>query len=53
MQQLATAVDETEFGLGYQPIHYAAYNGHLRIVKHLVEDCGYEHIFLESNGVNH
>lgn len=35
----ANAVDETEFGEGYRPLHYAAYAGHSETVRALLR-CG-------------
>lgn len=27
----------SEYGEGYRPVHYAAYNGHLDVLKYLIE----------------
>ena len=39
--RLKDAVDETDYGDGYRPLHYAAYAGHIDVVK-----------FLTSKGAN-
>mmetsp|Transcript_12266 Transcript_12266/g.24333 ORF Transcript_12266/g.24333 Transcript_12266/m.24333 type:complete len:487 (-) Transcript_12266:25-1485(-) len=35
---LAYSIDDTEFGCGYRPLHYAAYNGHDEVCKFLLDD---------------
>ena len=35
---LAYSIDDTEFGCGYRPLHYAAYNGHDEVCQFLLND---------------
>ena len=36
---MASAVDDSEFGGDYTPLHYACYNGHLPVVNYLLDEC--------------
>ncbi len=47
---LANAVDETEFGTGYRPLHYAAYGGFLDVCEAL-HAAGARALAAGDNGV--
>lgn len=47
---LANAVDGSEFGMGYRPLHYAAYGGFLEICLALYE-AGARPLVTGDNGV--
>lgn len=53
----ANAIDDSEFGMGYRPLHYAAYGGFLDVCRelrangarvHAVGDNGVSALFLAA-----
>lgn len=48
--ELANAVDGSEFGAGYRPLHYAAYGGFLDVCK-VLHEAGGRALVAGENGV--